>query len=83
MSYLTVFFRGHFPHGMTRPNYIDYKNILKCSKVINVQQNILKFTNRLACDVLLLTFCNKAKLKVDISRQNFIFILHRQILFTC
>ena len=46
-------FSGLFPHGMTRPNYTDYENILN---VINVGQNILKFTNRLTCGVLLLTF---------------------------
>ena len=31
MSYLRVF-SFFFPHGMTRPNYTDYENILKCVK---------------------------------------------------
>ena len=32
--------------------------------VVNVRRNILKFRNRLACGVLLLTFSDKPKLKV-------------------
>ena len=31
MSYLKIF-SGIFPHGMTRHNYKDYENILKCDK---------------------------------------------------
>ena len=44
MSYLIVF-SGSFPHGMTRPNYIDYENILKCDKCATEDIEIHKSFN--------------------------------------
>ena len=41
MSHLE-FFRVFFPHGMTRPNYIDYENILKCDKCVTEHIEIHK-----------------------------------------
>ena len=44
MRYLRVF-SGFFPHGITRPNYIDYENILKCDKCATEHIEIHKSFN--------------------------------------